>query len=123
LRQDASQAGVRVLKPVLLPPEAPRESEHGIWTGRVVWIDHFGNCITNFNTEEFGERMRSQTFRLRLGPLTITRIEATYGSQKAGEPLAYWGSAGRLEIGINQGSAAIRGELQVGNRVELEFRN
>ncbi len=64
---------------------------------RVVWIDGFGNLVTNL--------------RPPVGPLAVgsTRVEAvarTYSEAPPGAPFVYLGSFGFLEIGVWQGAAA-----------------
>lgn len=64
-----------------------------------------GNLITNIGRDEWEERLK-KPFVLRAGLISTDRIVKTYGAVKPGEALAYWGSAGVLEIGVSGGSAA-----------------
>lgn len=65
--------------------------------GEVVYVDHFGNAITNLPAQSAG----SVTVRGRRFP-----VVTTYADVPIGAAMALTGSAGRLEIAVRQGSAA-----------------
>jgi len=77
-------------------------------SGRVVYIDNFGNIITNIegskllNKKKFDEEVKI-TLGNRKHKL---RLVKSYGFAKNGEPLITVGSNGFIEISINQGNAA-----------------
>ncbi|HWU40728.1 MAG TPA: SAM-dependent chlorinase/fluorinase, partial [Candidatus Acidoferrum sp.] len=48
----AERFGPAVTDAVRLPIPKPRLDESGALIGQVVWIDHFGNCITNIARED-----------------------------------------------------------------------
>jgi S-adenosyl-L-methionine hydrolase (adenosine-forming) len=64
--------------------------------GEIVWIDHFGNLITDLKTLK-GE--------LRAGDFRTRKLHRTYGEVGSGEPLALLGSHGFVEIAVRNGSA------------------
>lgn len=73
--------------------------------GRIVSIDHFGNCISNVTAAHLH----------RLGPLNslVVRVAGkqlpvvqTYADVAPGKPLALLGSDGELEISLRNGSAS-----------------
>jgi S-adenosylmethionine hydrolase len=85
------------------------------WTGQVVWVDRFGNLVTN----------------LSLAPGAAGEVEAggrhlpvhlTYSDVAAGELLALTGSSGLLELACNRGSAAEVLGLGAGGVVTCSFR-
>lgn len=88
------------------------------WQGRVLSIDRFGNIITNFRSSEFSF-LPSEEFEISLGAQAISRYGATFGEIPPGEPFAYPGSSGYLEIGVNQGNAASRLQAASGQSVTL----
>ncbi|MGH2369257.1 MAG: SAM hydrolase/SAM-dependent halogenase family protein, partial [Chloroflexota bacterium] len=80
--------------------------------GQVIYIDHFGNCVTNMPLAP----MAQANVEVRGRRLTLRR---TYGEGLPGEPMALVGSAGYLEIAVPGGSAAVALGLQAGMPVTL----
>ena len=52
----------------------------------------------------------------------MTGLSRTYGEAEPGIVLVLLGSSDRLEISVNQGSAAAQLGLQVGDPITLEYR-
>lgn len=71
--------------------------------GRVVYMDHFGNLITNIEREDIGDK---PVAAVRAGGYLIRGMNQYYSQSKAGELLAIMGSFNTLEISVNRGSAA-----------------
>jgi S-adenosylmethionine hydrolase len=70
-------------------------------TGRIIWVDRFGNLISNIQADD---RLTGKTISAcgkSIGP-----IRKTFSDVKSGKPLAYIGSGGHLEIAVRNGSAA-----------------
>jgi S-adenosylmethionine hydrolase len=88
------------------------------WSGAVLKADRFGNLITNFRLEEFPE-LRVRPFQLTAGLLPVTRLASTYAEGAPGELLLVDGSAGYLEVTLNQGSAAQMLKIGPGSPLEL----
>jgi len=86
----------------------PRPKEvDGAVKGVVLRADAFGNLITNFRAEDLPESAMSEgTIKLQAGNQSITRLVDTFARGNNGEAIAYVGSSGYLEIGVNKGSAA-----------------
>jgi S-adenosylmethionine hydrolase len=99
------EIGPKVQKPELLPDIDPIETRPGVWRGKVLSIDHFGNVITNFAHNQFAQ-ISSKRFLLSVGQYEIRNFRETFGAARAGELFAYFGSSGYIEIGINQQNAA-----------------
>lgn len=87
-------------------------------TGRIVWIDHFGNLITNISEKLLGEADPSD-WRLRLGPHGVSGVQSYYAETIPGEVLMLIGSTGRLEIAVRDGSAAQHWNAKIGDPVSL----
>ena len=83
----------------------PDRSGKRTWVGTVLHVDRFGNLITNFHIEDFGN-IRVRAFELGIGVTKLTRLGLTYAEVDAGEPFVIVGSSGYLEVAANQGSAA-----------------
>ena len=98
--------------PVLLPiPESVRES-NGDVRGAVMHVDHFGNLITNLTSGDLsvGARIggKARTVAVLVDGVPIGSLRRTFGDVPPGDPLAYIGSGGFLEIAINGGRAVER---------------
>ncbi|MEN6624796.1 MAG: SAM-dependent chlorinase/fluorinase [Candidatus Sumerlaeia bacterium] len=99
------KAGPEITDPVRLDLD-PEETPGGI-RARVMLVDRFGNLITNLWREQYEQKLGDYP-TISAGPFTIQGISKTFNDVEPGAPLAYWGSAGTLEIAVNQGSAADR---------------
>ncbi len=98
---------------VKLDLEPRREGD--LWLLRVIYIDDFGNVILNLEGYERPKAVELPDFGLKIPYLD------TYGQVGPGELLALPGSHDYLEIAVNQGSAAERLGLKVGNVVRAKL--
>jgi S-adenosylmethionine hydrolase len=116
------EVGPQVLDPVRLPLSAPIEKAHGLEV-HVIHVDRFGNLITDLTADAL-DRWRPQASRrrtsVRLGERSLGEIRGTYAEAEPGEPLALFGSSGRLEIAVHGGSAAERLGLAKGDAMLVE---
>ncbi len=99
-----------------LPDLEPIETEPGVWRGKILSIDHFGNVITNF-------RRPSGAFSLRIGPHHISKFRETFGGAPSELLFAYQGSSGYLELARNHRSAAQALDASPGDAVTLHLRD
>jgi S-adenosylmethionine hydrolase len=84
----------------------PKATDEGI-KGVVLRVDSFGNLITNFRVEDLPEKVISSgTLKLQVGSHSIARLLGTFALGEAGEAVAFIGSNGYLEVGMNKGNAA-----------------
>ena len=84
----------------------PKEADGGL-KGAVLRTDAFGNLITNFRSEDLPESaLNGGGINLQVGSHQVSRLVDTFARGNNGEPIAYVGSSGYLEIGVNKGSAA-----------------
>lgn len=74
--------------------------------GRIIHIDRFGNCVTNFTRADLPESGARLVVKRRV----IETFRQFYGdeNQSKKQIFAIWGSAGFLELSVNGGSAADR---------------
>ena len=84
--------------------------------GEVVYIDRFGNLITNLTPELVPPYAVLETEGLAIGPL-----RQTFGDVPTGGLIAYLGSGGSIEIAVRDGSAARRLGLGIGGRVRARL--
>jgi len=79
---------------------------------RPLHTDHFGNVVFALRDEAFrawqGDESAPARVRLETaeGAVLELPLVRTFGEVGWGEPLAYWGSNGYLEVAVNGGSAA-----------------
>jgi hypothetical protein len=75
--------------------------------GVILRTDAFGNLITNFRSEDLPESaFNGGAINLQVGTHQVARLVDTYAIGSNGEAIAYVGSSGYIEIGVNKGSAA-----------------
>ncbi len=113
--------GPRVDDPVRLEAPRPRD-ELGWLAGRVMFIDRFGNALTNL-TEDIvrGAFPGIPDDRLEVRALgrSIRGLVRTYGDAPRGALIALMGSSGRLEIAVVDGDVAWRFGLGAGDPVTV----
>jgi hypothetical protein len=97
----------------------PQVAKEG-WTGEVIYVDHFGNAITNLGPEQLGGRA-PQGVELMLPGRKRCPLAACYQAAPVGQPLGLIGSCGLLEVAVNRGSAARSLGLRVGSKVQVRF--
>jgi S-adenosyl-L-methionine hydrolase (adenosine-forming) len=88
--------------------------------GSVVFIDHFGNLITNLREKDVATLGKRLVFRV--GPVEVNRFVDAYARALAGEGVALYSSSGRLEFAVVQGNAAAKLDAKVGTQVEVISR-
>jgi len=97
----------------------PKEAD-GALKGVVLRADTFGNLITNFRSEDLPESaLASGGIKFQVGNQTVTRLVETFAQGNNGEAIAYLGSSGYIEIGINKGNASRTLSLGRGTPVTL----
>jgi len=83
--------------------------------GSVLRVDRFGNIITNLRRTDL-----VPDFNLRIAGQPVTRWCSSFAEGVPGEVFAIEGSAGYVEIVMNQASAADRLQVQSGAEIEVE---
>jgi S-adenosyl-L-methionine hydrolase (adenosine-forming) len=123
---DPQALGARITDYVRLAPLSPTADDTGQLHGRIIHIDHFGNCITNFTRADLPD---SRSLKLLVNGRVIETLRKFFTDEHGSKPderrsddqlFAIWGSAGFLEIAINRASAADFLHAQCGNAVVLE---
>lgn len=106
------EMGAPVNDPVLLDWPYPHKSPDGSIVGHVLHIDRFGNLITDIRRQDL-----SGDVVVEVAGCRIRGLKRTFAEVEPGEPLAYIGSTGRLEIAIRQGNAAQTFGIRRGNEI------
>jgi hypothetical protein len=90
--------------------------------GAVVYVDGFGNLVTNLArtlVDRFAARRRQDRLSVRIGRYPQIEVYRTYGDALAGVPLALFGSFGMLEIAVRDGNAAAHFAAAAGSPVTI----
>ncbi|MEP7271067.1 MAG: SAM-dependent chlorinase/fluorinase [Acidobacteriota bacterium] len=98
-------------------PEPHLDLTTGEIIGEVIYVDRFGNCVTNFSEAELA---RSPAVRLRIGSSHVATPGSHFAELQGGGLIAYPGSAGFWEIGLWCQSAAALLNVTRGAPVVLE---
>lgn len=72
--------------------------------GEVLWVDRFGNALTNIEETVIRQWARGGDFRVRVAGRTLPGLSPHYGAVPPGAPLAIVSSFATLEIACNQDS-------------------
>ena len=98
-----------------LRPLTPERMKNGRVRGRVIHIDRFGNCITNFTPADV---TTNRGIRLVIRGKAIRSIRQFFADDHDRQKIfAIWGSAGFLEIAAKNTSAAKILKAKRGDRV------
>lgn len=87
--------------------------------GWVVHIDRFGNLVTNISRSQLEETVESGDMKIYVGNTMLNKMVTTFGDVEEGEPAAYIGSSGMLEIGINKGNASRMLSVDKGAQISI----
>ncbi len=92
--------------------------------GEVLYIDGFGNLITNVQAGDLNglQSIQSEKLLISLGAITIRGLASNYATAREGEYVALIDSWGLLEISIFKGNAALDSRAQKGDPVRIERR-
>lgn len=91
--------------------------------GTVIYIDHYGNLITNITQEVFKEGVKGKPYTVYFRGYDIKELSKTYNDVVGGEKLALFNASGFLEIAINQGSASNLMGMKLNDSVRIEIED
>jgi S-adenosylmethionine hydrolase len=108
--------GKEITHPVT-PKFASARIENGCIIGEVLYVDGFGNLITNINQ---GQLPQNKILKIKLQnpPLELV-LGTTYAQTEPNTAIVLVGSHGFLEIALNQANAAEKFQAKVGDEVEV----
>ncbi len=140
--------GIKINQLTLLDIPKPTSKKTGLLEGQIIYIDRFGNLITNIKREHLTQYSLNQTqnkdqwsedrsqtsdtlkktskkkiplpcntIETNIGKKKITGLSKTYTDAKPGEPLVLFGSAGFLEVSVNQGNAQEYFKVDKGGKI------
>lgn len=100
---------------------APR-AEDGRIAGEIVYVDRFGNLVSNIAQAMVTEQFRDlERVEVLCGGRSVGRLQGTYGFVGEGEPLALVNSMDRVEVAVNCGRADEALGADVGAEVVLKI--
>lgn len=76
-----------------------------IFRGKGIYVDDFGNIVTNITKEKFFEVVGNRNFIISLPGVRLNKIHVTYDEVKYGSPLILFNNFGYLEVATNGKSA------------------
>ena len=145
----SQKMGIKINQLKQLDMPKPVHKKTGQVEGQIIYIDRFGNLITNIKKEylvkwvggqksEVGmqksaDRINQRKTTLKelfslcntietvIGKKKIMGLSKTYTDVKPGEPLVLIGSAGFLEVSINQGNAQRYFKADKGSKIIVEI--
>ena len=122
---DPAKLGEEIQNPVRLPLAEPRPitsaSGKRAMEGRVIYVDRFGNLISNITRAHFEWLTPSAeegNFQICLKGRTL-EIKRFYAEGNRGEPFALVNSCGHLEVFIYLGNAHKKLEVSIGDPILL----
>jgi S-adenosyl-L-methionine hydrolase (adenosine-forming) len=88
--------------------------------GQVIYIDRFGNLVTNIPAREVTQHWDDlESISARCGDKEAGMLLGAYGFVEPGQPLAVFNSSGRVELAVNRGRASDVFQAAVGTEVRL----
>lgn len=98
--------GPRLASIVEAELEQPSVGRTGGLIGRIIHVDHFGNCITNIMPQHLEEARLNDKLSVRIIDQRIMGLQHTFADVPLGALVALIGSSSRLELAVRNGSAA-----------------
>lgn len=93
------------------------EVSSGKIKGRILYVDHFGNLISNISKDLFCKWVAGRSFEIAVGQEVIRHISLAYADAKEKELLALFGSSQWLEVSVKNGNC--RKELGLAKGAEI----
>lgn len=118
---DPRRMGDEITDYVRLESPAPKPVAPTMLKGTVIHVDRFGNLVTNFTAEHATSERVARGIRMRVNGREIPQLVTHYAAAPQGQPVAYFGSQGYVEIGVSRGSAARLLEARRGSEVDFAF--
>ncbi|MEE9604907.1 MAG: SAM-dependent chlorinase/fluorinase [Candidatus Scalindua sp.] len=114
--------GKRVSKIKEIDLPKPIRSPGGVLKGEIIYVDGFGNLITNINRDMIDRlREKSENLVIVVGRRKLNKISNSYADVGVGDVVAILGSSGYLEISVSHGSAGDVLNLKKGDKLGLGY--
>lgn len=99
--------------------------EEDVIRGTVIYVDDFGNAVTNITRELFEEQRRGRKFEVvtrKVQNMYIDRISLSYSESEPGTLVAIFNEIGLMEIALTMDSASKLLGLKLSDNIRIEFR-
>ncbi len=114
------QVGPAASQVLMLELAKPVYRPNGGLDGEVLFIDRFGNLITNISELDLSAaHSRARQHRVAVGPHEVGPIQFSYADVPQGKLIALIGSTQMLEIAVNGGSAAAALDARRGTPIQV----
>ncbi len=107
--------------PVQLQLPAPVRQDRTL-TGCVVYVDHFGNLVSNLPGDQLAALGPPERLWVSVGERTVGSVRLNYAAVDVGEPLAIVGGFDRLEVSVRNGNAAAMLGIGLASEVRVEMK-
>ncbi|MBI3756098.1 MAG: SAM-dependent chlorinase/fluorinase, partial [Deltaproteobacteria bacterium] len=92
---------------------------NGKITGQIIYLDKFGNIITNIDQELLKQVFHAKSFEIMIGNNIIKKLVPSYAYAKRNKAVGLIGSSGLLEIAIREKKANIELGAKRGDTIVL----
>ncbi len=114
----------RLIQDYVRLPKLKPELKGGVLKGRVLYVDHFGNLISNITPYDLREwrgatKRAEEDLVVAIGATTVQGLVGCYADGSPDEPRALINSNGQLEVFLKEGRAADRLKAGIGDAVDI----
>ena len=90
--------------------------------GTVVYIDSYGNVMTNISQQLFKQVGKGREFIIEFARYSISKLSTTYNDVPEGEILALFNATDQLEIAMNNDKANSMLNLKLNDTITIRFQ-
>ena len=110
--------GVETGDLIEIPLSEPEIVQDGI-KGSVIYVDKFGNLITDITRKLFETVVSDRQFVIKVAQIKLDSISRSYADAPDGHALAIFDSFGNLEIAVNRANASKILGVKTGDNVRI----
>jgi len=89
--------------------------------GTVIYIDSYGNVMTNISKQLFQEVGKGRNFTIEFARYEINKLSKSYNNEREGEILALFNASNQLEIAMNNDKASSMLNLKLNDTITIHF--
>lgn len=89
--------------------------------GEIVYIDHFGNAMTNISKDRLPNLVKAKSIQVMFGGRKRALLKPFFSAGIHGTLIAVWNSGNLLELAVRDDSAEKCYRLKVGDSVTIRF--
>jgi S-adenosylmethionine hydrolase len=110
-----------LVRKVMLRPTIDKDAIAGM----IIYIDHYGNGITNIDKEIFDRVGRGREYTVHVKSMSkgLNKISKSYTESHLGDLVAVFNVTGNLEVAINNGNFQKLMRIDIGHTIRIEFKN